>query len=48
MAELGVESGLTKQVSLRVYLQDTYDNEPAPGREKNDFKLIAGVAYKFR
>jgi putative salt-induced outer membrane protein YdiY len=47
VSELGVESGLTKQLSLRVYLQDTYDNEPAPGREKNDFKLIAGVAYKF-
>ena len=46
-AELGVETSLTTKLSLRTYLQDTYDNEPAPGREKNDLKLVAAVAYKF-
>ena len=46
-AELGVETSLTTKFSLRTYLQDTYDNEPAPGREKNDLKLVAAVAYKF-
>ena len=46
-AELGVETSLTKKLSLRTYVQDTYDNEPAPGREKNDLKLVAALAYKF-
>jgi putative salt-induced outer membrane protein YdiY len=46
-AEVGVEASLTKRMSLRVVAQDTYDNEPAPGRKENDFKLIAGLNYKF-
>ncbi len=46
-AEIGVESALTKHVSMRTYLQDTYYNIPAAGREKNDIKLVAAIAYKF-
>lgn len=46
-AEIGVETSLTEKMSLRTFLQDTYDNEPAAGRKKNDLKLVAGVAYKF-
>jgi putative salt-induced outer membrane protein YdiY len=46
-AELGIESALTKKLSLRSYLQNTYDNEPAPGSKKNDLKLVTGLAYKF-
>ena len=54
--ELGVEAPLSKKSSLRVVLQDTYDNQPAvasglaPGTHyklKNDLKLIAGFSYKF-
>jgi len=45
--EVGVESALTKTWSLRLVLQDTYDNEPAPGKEKNDMKLIGSIAWKF-
>jgi hypothetical protein len=45
--EAGVESALTKAWSLRVVVQDTFDNEPAPGRRNNDVKLIAGVGWKF-
>ncbi len=47
IGEIGVEATLTEKLSLRTYLQDTYDNQPAPGREKNDLKLVAAVAYKF-
>jgi putative salt-induced outer membrane protein YdiY len=46
-AELGIDSAITERVHLRVVLQDTYDHEPAPGRQKNDLKLIAALAYKF-
>ena len=46
-AEIGMETGLSTNFSLRTYLQDTYDTEPAPGREKNDLKLVAAIAYKF-
>jgi putative salt-induced outer membrane protein YdiY len=48
-AEIGVEADLTqdKKLSLRAYLQDTYNSIPAPGHKKNDAKLIAAIAYKF-
>jgi putative salt-induced outer membrane protein YdiY len=46
-AELGVSAPLVKGLDVRVLVQDTYDREPAPGRLKNDLKLIAGIGYKF-
>jgi putative salt-induced outer membrane protein len=48
-AEIGVEADMnsSKSLSLRVYLDDTYNNVPAPGRKKNNLKLVAAVAYKF-
>lgn len=46
-AEIGVEASLTEAFSVRTYIQDTYDNEPAPGRKPNDVKFVTGVAYKF-
>jgi putative salt-induced outer membrane protein YdiY len=45
--ELGFEADLTKQLALRVVAQDVYDNVPAVGRKKNDFRLLTGVQYKF-
>jgi putative salt-induced outer membrane protein YdiY len=46
-SEIGLETQLTKKLSFRTYIQDTYDNEPTPGRKKNDLKLVSGIAYKF-
>ncbi len=46
-AEIGISAPITKALDIRLVAQDTYDNEPAPGREENDFKLIAGVGYRF-
>jgi putative salt-induced outer membrane protein YdiY len=45
--EIGVESSMTKTLSLQVVLVDNYHSEPPPGRLKNDLKLIAGVKYTF-
>ena len=47
--EIGVEADLSasKKFSLKVYLDDTYNNVPAAGRKNNDLKLVAAVAYKF-
>lgn len=45
--ELGVDSAITKQVSLRAVLQDNYNSQPARGRKANDVRLITGIAYKF-
>lgn len=45
--ELGVDSAITKQVSLRAVLQDNYNSQPARGRKANDIRLITGVGYKF-
>jgi len=46
-AELGIDSAITPKLSLRVVLQDSYDSQPAAGREHNDIRLIAGLGYKF-
>ncbi len=46
-AEIGVAATLSKNLELSIVLQDTYVNEPAAGRDKNDLKLISGVTYKF-
>ncbi len=46
-SEIGIETAISGNFSLRTYVQDTYDTEPAPGREKNDLKLVAAIAYKF-
>jgi putative salt-induced outer membrane protein YdiY len=46
-AEVGVETGLTEKLSLRVLAQDNYRNQPATGREKNDLRLVTGISYKF-
>lgn len=46
--ELGAEADLTKKMSLRVVLQDWYVSNPAPNRQSNDLRVIAGVNYKFQ
>ena len=46
-AEVGVETLMSKHLSLLTYIQDTYHSEPAPGRLKNDVKLVSAVKYKF-
>jgi putative salt-induced outer membrane protein YdiY len=46
-AELGISAPVSKSLSLSLILQDTYKSEPAPGRQKNDVKLIAGLSYNF-
>ena len=46
-AEVGVESALSKNLSLQVVLDDTYDSRPAVGHLKNDVKLVSGIKYKF-
>lgn len=46
-AEIGIEASLTERLSLRSFIQDTYDNEPARGRKKNDVKLVTALAYTF-
>lgn len=45
--EVGIETKITEKLSLRVVVQDRFDNEPAPGRESNDLKLISGISYSF-
>lgn len=45
--EAGVSAPITKSLDVRLVVQDTYDNKPAPHRLKNDFKLGAGLGYRF-
>ena len=46
-AEIGLDTSLTPKLSLRTFVQDTYDSTPAPGLKKNDVKLVVAIAYKF-
>ncbi|NWK56599.1 DUF481 domain-containing protein [Verrucomicrobiaceae bacterium N1E253] len=45
--EAGLETDLTDTIALKVFLSDQYENAPAEDKEKNDIKLITGIAYKF-
>lgn len=45
--EAGIDSALSKSLSLRVYLQDIYDSKPAPGRKPNDLRLVSALVVKF-
>jgi putative salt-induced outer membrane protein YdiY len=45
--EAGVEASLSKSFSLKTFLDDNYDNNPAPGKLKNDAKIVAALGYKF-
>jgi putative salt-induced outer membrane protein YdiY len=46
-AEIGAEALFAKSFSLRFTVLDNFVNQPAPGRQKNDVKLISGVVYRF-
>lgn len=46
-AEVGVQTPLTKTLSLQTYLDDNFANVPAPGYKDNDMKLISGLVFKF-
>ena len=44
-AEVGVEAAMNDHLSLRIVLQDKYDSTPAPGAERNDLSLLAGLGF---
>ena len=46
-AEIGIEAALNAHFSLKTFLDDNFNNQPAAGREKNDVKLVSGISYKF-
>jgi len=46
-SEVGIEVAINTSLSLRSYIQDTFNNEPAKDRKQNDLKLVTGIAYKF-
>jgi len=45
--EIGIEAPIAKSLSLKTYLDDSYQKQPAAGRQKNDVKLVSAVSYKF-
>ena len=46
IGEIGLEAAMNDRLSLRVVLQDKYDNTPAEGKERNDLSLIAGLGIQ--
>ena len=45
--EVGIETTITKSFSLKICLDDSYQNQPAANRQKNDVKIVSGISYKF-
>ena len=45
--EIGIEAAISKTLSLKTCLDDSYANRPAAAHLKNDMKIVAGIAYKF-
>lgn len=45
--EIGIEAAIAKSLSLKTYLDDTFQKQPAAGFQQNDVKLVSGVTYKF-
>jgi putative salt-induced outer membrane protein len=46
-AEIGIEASIAKDLTLQAYVDDSYNNQPAPDRQKNDVKLVSAISYKF-
>jgi hypothetical protein len=44
---VGIEASIARNMSLQTYLDDSYDSQPAPGRERNDARLVSAISYKF-
>ncbi len=44
---VGVESSLSGGLSLRSYLEDTYNHLPAAGKKQNDLSIVTMLVYKF-
>ena len=42
-AEAGVEAALTTKLSLVLTVKNEYNNQPAEGKERNDFSLITSL-----
>lgn len=45
--ELGLETGFTKTMSLKTFVVDNFASQPADGRQKNDFRMVSALSYKF-
>ena len=45
--EAGIDTAISKHLSLRLVFQDMYASRPAAGKKQNDMRLMAGASYKF-
>ena len=45
--DITLESDLSEKLAMTLSFIDNYNNIPAPGRERNDIKFIAGFKYRF-
>jgi hypothetical protein len=47
VAEIGTEVKLVNSITLRTFIQDSFDNKPAKKRQNNDLKLVTQIGYRF-
>nr|WP_306469660.1 DUF481 domain-containing protein [Oscillatoria laete-virens] len=46
-ARAGVETGVTKNISVRLTLQNQYNSLPLPGTQSNDFSAITSLIFNY-
>ena len=46
-AEIGLETVLVENLNLRFSVEDTYDSQPAEGKESNDLTTKTALVWKF-
>lgn len=46
-AQLGVQTSILDGFNLKSYISNTYNNDPATGKEKNDTSFVTMLVYKF-
>lgn len=47
VTEVGLETALSDELSLKIYIQDKYENLAPGGVDNNDLKFVTGISYKF-
>jgi len=47
VVEAGIETFLSDNLSFKAFLLNQFESSPAPGRERNDIRIVSGLSYKF-
>ncbi len=46
ISTFGIDHSISDRAKLKLVLTNSYDNDPAPGRESNDLSLVTGIEFE--